>query len=169
MRFTNILTAFSCIASALAAKYILVLNPTTDIESFSAKLAQDSILVVSKFPLFNILVVQTYIHDIAALESYPEVSDAEVDQIVTIGPVIPPVPLPSPLPDSEYPEVPPVPLPSPLPDSEEPEVPPVPLPSPLPESEEPEVPPVPLPSPLPDSEEPEVPPVPLPSPLPDSE
>ncbi|TQN63817.1 hypothetical protein CSHISOI_11603, partial [Colletotrichum shisoi] len=134
MRFTNILTAFSCVASALAGKFILVLNPTADIESFSAKLKQDDISVVSKFPLFNILVVQTDTHDIAALESYPEVSDAEVDQVVTIGPVVPLVPLPSPLPDSEYPEVPPVPLPSPLPDSEESEVSPVPLPSPLPES-----------------------------------
>ncbi|OHW99202.1 hypothetical protein CSPAE12_02086 [Colletotrichum incanum] len=95
MRFTNLFTVFSCVAGALAAKYILVLDPSTDIDGFIAKLEENEIDVLTKFPLFKILVVETNSHDIAALESYDEVLSAEEDQISSIDP---PPSSPEPLP-----------------------------------------------------------------------
>ncbi|GKT46159.1 uncharacterized protein ColSpa_06340 [Colletotrichum spaethianum] len=103
MRFTNLFAVLSFVASALAAKYILVLNPSADIDNFSAKLVENGITIVSAFPFFNILVVETSTHDVAALQKYEEVSSAEAEQIYSIGlppssPEPAPVETPFPLP-----------------------------------------------------------------------
>ncbi|GJC87261.1 hypothetical protein ColTof4_12869 [Colletotrichum tofieldiae] len=87
MRFNNLLAVFSFVTGALAAKYILVLNASTDVDDFSAKLEEKDIDVLAKFPFFKILVVETDSHDVAALEAYDEVLSAEEDQDSSIGPL----------------------------------------------------------------------------------
>ncbi|TDZ32400.1 hypothetical protein C8035_v012422 [Colletotrichum spinosum] len=100
MRFTTFFALSSLASSVLAGRYIVLLKPDADFDSFVAELQQGGDAQILRrydyFPFLNGGLIGTVFYNEASLRKFPQVDVAEKDKIYTIGPVVEPVPVPGP-------------------------------------------------------------------------